>query len=69
MNDRTFGALEGRQVSVALRDGSRIDGCRLVSAGRLPRGTIWLFSNGMDVFVSIRQVLDVWEAPIAGRAA
>ena len=27
-------ALEGRQVSIALRDGSRIDYCQLVSAGR-----------------------------------
>ena len=61
--------LEGRQVSVALRNGSRIDDCQLISAGRVCTATLWLFSNGMDVFVPSRQVLDMWEAPIAGRAA
>ena len=69
MTSRTFQPFEGRQVCVALRNGSRIDDCQLVSAGRAPAGTLWLFSNGMDVFVSIGQVLDVWEAPAAGRAA
>ena len=38
--------LEGRQVSVALADGSRIDDCQLVSAGRYGTGTVWLFSDG-----------------------
>ena len=33
---------EGRQVSVALADGSRIDDCQLVSAGRCAAGTLWL---------------------------
>lgn len=69
MTGRTFQAFEGRQVSVALQDGSRIDDCQLVSAGRLPTHTLWLFSNGMDVFIPVGQVLDVWEAPVAGRAA
>lgn len=69
MNGKTFQALEGRQVSVALRDGSRIDDCQLISAGPASTGTMWLFSNGTDVFVSVRQVLDVWEVPVAGRAA
>ena len=69
MNGRTFQALEGRRVCVALRDGSRIDDCQLVSVGQLSTGTMWLFTNGMDVFVSSRQVLDVWEAPVTGRAA
>ena len=69
MTTRTFKAFEGRQVSVALRNGSRIDDCQLVSAGRESTATLWLFSNGMDVFVSIGQVLDLWEAPAAGRAA
>ena len=69
MTSRTFQAFEGRQVCVALRNGSRIDDCQLVSAGRVSTGTLWLFSNGMDVFVSIGQVLDVWEAPVARRAA
>jgi hypothetical protein len=57
--------LEGQQVSVALRNGSRIDDCQLVSAGRATTTTLWLFSNGADVFVSLGEVVDVWEAQAA----
>jgi hypothetical protein len=57
--------LEGQQVSVALRNGSRIDDCQLVSAGRATTTTLWLFSNGSDVFVSLGDVVDVWEAQAA----
>ena len=69
MTSERFHPFEGRRVSVALRNGSRIDDCQLVSAGRGSAGTLWLFSNGMDVFVPVRQVIDLWEAPVAGRAA
>lgn len=61
--------LEGRQVCVALRNGSRIDDCQLVSAGRISTDTFWLFSNGADLFVSVEEVLDVWEAPATTQAA
>ena len=61
--------LEGRQVCVALRNGRRIDDCQLVSAGRVSTETLWLFSNGADLFVSIDDVLEVWEAPATTRAA
>lgn len=55
--------LEGRHVSVALRDGSRVDDCQLVSAGyRRQAGRLWLFSNGADVFVPLVDVIEVWEA-------
>ena len=60
--------LQGRQVSVALQGGKRIDDCQLVSAGRVGTATLWLFSNGTDVFVPVGDVLDVWEFPTA-RAA
>jgi hypothetical protein len=53
--------LEGRQVSVALKDGSRIDDCQLVSRPRNRVGNVWLFVNGEDSFVSIDDVVDVWE--------
>src|SRR5258708_7711577 len=69
MRSSTFRPLEGRQVCVALRNGSRIDDCQLVSAGRISTGTMWLFSNGADLFISIEEVLDVWEAPATSRAA
>ena len=60
--------LQGRQVSVALQDGNRIDDCQLVSAGRAGTATLWLFTNGTDLFVPEDQVLAVWECPLA-RAA
>jgi hypothetical protein len=69
MRSSTVQLLEGRQVCVALRNGSRVDDCQLVSAGRVSTGTIWLFSNGADLFVSIDEVLEVWEAPATSRAA
>jgi hypothetical protein len=55
-------ALEGRQVNVALRDGSRIDDCQLVSTGRTRLASIWLFANGTDTFVAFDDVADIWEA-------
>jgi hypothetical protein len=63
MSRSTARLLEGRQVCLALRNGSRIDDCQLVSAGRISTDTLWLFSNGADVFVPIDEVLDLWEAP------
>lgn len=61
--------LEGRQVSVALRNGSRIDDCQLVSAPRARTETVWLFSNGADLFLSVGDLIDVWEAACTSRAA
>lgn len=69
MRSNTVQLLEGRQVCVALRNGSRIDDCQLVSAGRISTDTLWLFSNGADLFVSVDEVLDVWEAPATTQAA
>jgi hypothetical protein len=62
--------LEGRRVSVGLRDGSRIDDCQLISIGRNGVGKLWLFTEGSDVFVAIDEVIEVWEAVSArSRAA
>ena len=58
---QTLRMFEGSQVSVSLRDGSRLDDCQLVSAGRSGTTTLWLFSNGDDVFVPQTDVIDVWE--------
>ena len=54
--------LEGRQVNVALRDGTRIDDCSLVSAGRQGVANLWVFVGGEDVFVPHREVIEVWES-------
>ena len=53
--------LEGRQVNVALDDGSRVDDCQLVSGGRRGVESLWLFVNGADRFVALRRVVDIWE--------
>ncbi|MGH9150604.1 MAG: hypothetical protein ACRD0D_10285 [Acidimicrobiales bacterium] len=57
--------LQGQRVSIALVDGSRIDDCTLVSAGR---AKVWVFSAGADRFVPLAEVVEVWE-PRTGRAA
>jgi hypothetical protein len=51
--------LEGRHVGIALVDGSRIDNCQLVFAGR---ESVWVFVNGRDTFVNASTVCDFWEA-------
>lgn len=58
--------LEGRRVCVALRNGSRLDDCQLVSIGRNRASSIWLVSAGVDTFVAVGDVVEVWEAE-AGR--
>jgi hypothetical protein len=52
--------LEGQRVCVALVDGTRVDDCTLVSAGRGRAQTIWIFSNGNDTFIRRADVLDLW---------
>ena len=61
--------LEGRQVGLALSDGSRIDDCQLVCAPRARIETLWLFSNGADLFVDVGDVVDVWEVACTSQAA
>jgi hypothetical protein len=63
--------LEGRRVSVALIDGSRIDDCELVSAGQHGLQSLWLYTNGADTFVPLVDVADLWEVlpPGPSRAA
>lgn len=66
---RELAALEGRQVSVALRNGDRIDDAQLVSADRNHTANVWVFTNGADRFIAVEDVIDLWEAHTAGRPA
>jgi hypothetical protein len=59
---RELRALEGHQVGLAVRGGDRIDDCQLVSAGRGGVGTVWVFADGVDTFVPLADVVDLWEA-------
>jgi hypothetical protein len=62
--------LEGREVNLALADGSRLDGVILISAGRGRTPTVWLFTGGMDVFLPRLAIIDAWEGlPPRSRAA
>ena len=60
--------LEGREVSLALADGSRLDCVMLISAGRGRTPTVWLFANGIDVFLPRLSIIAAWEAPPASAA-
>jgi hypothetical protein len=64
MGRRNINALEGRRVNVALRDGSRIDDCQLVSSGGTRLSSVWLFANDTDVFVALGDVAEIWEASV-----
>ena len=58
--------LEGHRAGVALADGSRLDDCQLISAGRDGARSLWLYANGADTFVTMLEVADVWEVrPLA----
>jgi hypothetical protein len=54
--------LEGRQVNVALDDGSRIDDCQLVSYGRHNVSTVWLVADGGDLTIPLDRIVEIWEA-------
>ena len=54
--------LEGLNVNVSLRDGSRLDDCQLISVGRNDVRSLWLFTNGADHFVHASDVLDLCES-------
>jgi hypothetical protein len=58
---RSFRHLEGRHVSVALCDGSRLDDCELVSAGRGTAASLWLHDGRDDRMVAAVDVVDLWE--------
>jgi hypothetical protein len=58
---RSFRHLEGHHVSVALTDGSRLDDCELVSAGRGATASIWLHDGIDDRILSASDVVELWE--------
>jgi hypothetical protein len=59
--------LEGRRVNIALTNGSRIDECQLISAGRSGDDRLWVYGNGADTFVPFVEVVDLWEVTPSGR--
>jgi prepilin-type processing-associated H-X9-DG protein len=53
-------SFEGRQVNVALADGSVMGPVPLVLARR---NTLWVVADGEDTFVPLDRVVNVWDAP------
>ncbi len=53
--------LQGRHVSVALVNQSRLDD--VILEGVVEDGQLWLHCDGEDVFVALQDVLDLWEVP------
>jgi hypothetical protein len=58
--------LEGQQINIALVDGSRVDDCTLVSAGRGGAANIWVFTGGDDAFLRYDDVVDLWTTSGSG---
>ena len=61
MSTKELRQLEGRQVSLALVDGSRIDDAALVSTGRGGTTNLWIYTNQEDAFIPMSQIIEVWE--------
>jgi hypothetical protein len=59
-------SFEGRRISLALTDGTRIDDCELVAADRHRVGKLWIYTQGTDAFVPVHEVSEVWESTHPG---
>jgi hypothetical protein len=62
MRTRRLRSLEGRQVVVALSDGTHLDRCSLVASARDHVDRLWLTRDGEDLVVPLWDVVDIWEA-------
>ena len=65
----TLRHLEGRQVGLALDDGSRILDAQLISAGRPGLSSVWILIDGADSFIPLLTVAEVWEISPANHQA
>jgi hypothetical protein len=52
-------AYEGRLVSIALRDGTLVGDCVVVSVGRGNVQTLWVFTEDADMFIPRRDVISI----------
>ena len=52
---------EGQEVSIALRDGTLLASCTVVSRARKSTTTVWLVVNDEDVFVPIDDIAEIRE--------
>jgi hypothetical protein len=52
-------AAEGHRVTVELTDGTLLDDCVVVSAGRLWARSVWLVKGDTDVFSTPEEIADI----------
>jgi len=57
----TLRHLEGRRVGLVLNDGSQIQDCQLISAGRPGLSSVWILIDNTDNFIPVMTVSEVWE--------
>ena len=46
-------------MNLRLADGTRLDGCSLVSVGRLWARTVWLLNGDTDLFVHLEEIAEL----------
>lgn len=51
---------EGQQVTVVLKDGTRFEGCCLVSVGRLWARSLWLINDETDLIICRDEIADIF---------
>jgi hypothetical protein len=57
--DHRLYACEGRLVSIALRNGTVLSECVVVSVARGNVQTLWVFSEDADMFIRRRDVIAI----------
>lgn len=54
-----FKRLEGTCVTLRLHDGSLMDDCEVISAGRAGVSTLWVLAHDVDCFVPVDEILEI----------
>jgi hypothetical protein len=67
--DHWLYAFEGRLVSIALRNGTVLSDCLVVSVGRGTVQTLWVFTEDVDMFVPRGDVIAIEQSTQAAAAA
>jgi hypothetical protein len=57
--DHPWHAYEGLQVTIALVDGSVLRDCVLISVGRGRVRTLWIITEGADMFIRDTDVAEI----------
>ena len=53
--------IQGQTVALALKNGLRIDGCKVVALPTRLSEKFWVFTDDQDFVVSAADVVEIWE--------